>query len=135
MQKCGFTLISYCVLGRCLTFQTQIQDGHVKWKTSKMFYSMAELPGIDGEAIKFECNISPGFTTLQILQEIQDDLQKKNIKPEHFTDRIIFMSMLNDIEWAKRNIDETCISNSEEVKRFSRGHWTFVGLGDEKKRY
>ena len=34
---------------------------------------------------------------------------------------------------------EICMSNSEKVKeyakRFSQGHWKFLGLGDEKKWY
>ena len=34
-----------------------------------------ELLGIHGEAIEFEEKIFPGFTSLQILQEIQNDLQ------------------------------------------------------------
>ena len=53
--------------------------------------SHKELLGIDGEAIEFECNIFQGLSTLQILQIIQDDLRKRNIEPERFTDRIIFM--------------------------------------------
>ena len=61
-----------------------------------------ELLGIDGEAIEFECNIFPGFTSLQILQEVQNDLQKRNIEPEKFTDRIILMSMFNDIGWTRK---------------------------------
>ena len=63
---------------------------------------MGELLGINGEAIEFEWNIFPGFTSLQILQEIQDDLQKRNSEPEKFTDRIIFMSMFNDIDWTRK---------------------------------
>ena len=47
------------------------------------------------------------------------------------------MSMFNDIDWTQRGKSEKCISNSEQVKncakRFSRGHWTFPGPGDEKK--
>ena len=35
---------------------------------------------------------------LQILQKIQDDLRERNIEPEKFTDRIIFMSRFNDID-------------------------------------
>ena len=46
------------------------------------------------------------------------------------------MSMFNDIGWPQRGNSEKCISNSEQVKnyakRFSRGHWTFPGPGDEK---
>ena len=49
------------------------------------------------------------------------------------------MSMFNDIDWTKRGNSERCISNAEQVKnyaeRFSRGHWTFLGPGDEKKWY
>ena len=52
----------------------------------------------------------------------------RNIQPENFSDRIIFMSMFNDIEW-KTNDD--CMWNAEKVKnyemKFSQGHWTFLG--------
>ena len=65
------------------------------------------------------------FSSLQILQEIQNDLRKRNIEPENFTDRI-FMSMFNGTHWTIRRNDENCISNSEKVKeyakRFSQGH-------------
>ena len=76
---------------------------------------------------------------MQILQKIQGDLREQNIEPEIFTGRIIFMSMFDDIDWRKKGNDGICISNSEKVKeyakRFSRGHWTFLGPGDEKEWY
>ena len=63
----------------------------------------------------------------------------ETFEPEKFEDRITFMSMFNDIEWTQRGNSEKFISNSELVKsyakRFSRGHWTFLGPGDEKKWY
>ena len=97
--------------------------------------SYRDAVGLDGEAIDFEVKNFPGFTTLTVLQEIQMDLERKNIKPDNFKDRIIFMSMFNDIEWRKN--DENCISNSEKVKnhsnRFLPGHWTFLGPGSEKR--
>ena len=72
-------------------------------------------------------------------QKIQNDLRERNIEPETFTDRIIFMSMCNDNDWTRKGNDGICISNFEKVKayakRFSQGHWTFLGLGDEKKWY
>ena len=85
-------------------------------------------------------NVFPGLTSLEILQKTQKDLQDRNVEPEKFEDRIIFMSMFKDIEWTRRGNAETCISNSEQVKnyakRFSRGHWTFLlGPGDEKQWY
>ena len=41
----------------------------------KMDLSYKERLGIDREAIEFEWNNFPGFTSLQILQEIQRDLK------------------------------------------------------------
>ena len=38
------------------------------------------------------------------------DFSRKNIQPEELKDRIIFMSMFNDIDWKK--YDENCISNA-----------------------
>ena len=74
-----------------------------------------------------------------MLQKNQKDQQDRNIKPEKFEDRIIFVSMFNDIEWTKRGNPEQFISNSEQVKnyakRFPRRHLKFLGPGDEKKWY
>ena len=74
---------------------------------------------------------------MSILQEIQKDLARKNIQPEEFKDRIIFMSMFNDIDWKKN--DENCISNAEKVKnyamKFSQGHRDILGPGSEEKWY
>ena len=101
--------------------------------------SYAELLRNDGEPNEFEWNILPGLTSLQILQKIQDDLQGRLIEPEEFGDRIIFMSVFNDIDRTLKGNEGNCISNSDKVKtyaqRFSQGHWTFFGLGDEKKWY
>ena len=62
-------------------------------------------------------------------------METKNIKPEDFKDRVIFMSMFNDSKWEKK--DENCISNAEEVRnyamRFLQGHWTFLAPGSEEK--
>ena len=102
-----------------------------------MSASYKELLGNDGEPIEFEWNILPRFSSLQLLQKIQNDLRERSIEPEKFTDRIIFMSMFNDIDWTRKGNDGICISNSEKVKeyaeRFLQGHWTFLGPGDEKK--
>ena len=104
-----------------------------------MYPPHKELLGIDGEAIELEWNIFPGFSSLEILQKIQKDVDRKHIKPEEFTDRIIFMSKFNDIDWSKRGNDEICISDAENVKdyamKFLQGHWTFLGVGSEKKWY
>ena len=48
-------------------------------------------------------------------------------------------SMYNDIDWGKRGNKEDCIANALRVteygRRFTRGHWSFLGLGSEKKWY
>ena len=62
--------------------------------------------------IRVDC--FPGFSSLGIILRIQEDLARKNIKREEFTDRIIFMSMFNDINWSNRENDEKCISNAEK---------------------
>ena len=89
--------------------------------------------------MKNQLNSSGIFSPLEILQEVQKILQKWNINPEEFTDRIIFMPMFNDIDWTRKGNDGICIPNSEKLrntrKRFSRGHWTFLGPGDDKKWY
>ena len=64
--------------------------------------SFSELLGLDGEPIEFEWRIYPGFTALQILHKIQNDLEGAHIEPEEFSDRIIFMSMFNDIDLNKK---------------------------------
>ena len=43
-----------------------------------------------------------GFSSLQILQEIRNDLRKRNTEPQKFTDQIIFISMFNDIDWTRK---------------------------------
>ena len=63
---------------------------------------MEDFLGIDGEAKELEWNLFPEFTTLQNLQQIQKDLQSENTTPSQLFDMIIFMSMLNDIDWTKK---------------------------------
>ena len=43
--------------------------------------------------------IFPGFTTLGLLEEIQKLMKGVQCEPEHMNDRIIFMSMFNDLVW------------------------------------
>ena len=49
------------------------------------------------------------------------------------------MSMFNDIVWDSEGNNEICEYNSQTVakyvRKFSRGHWSFLGLGSEEKWY
>ena len=56
------------------------------------------LDTIDGELMEFEWNIFPGFTTLELVCEVQKFMSKMG-ELGRFQGRIIFMSMLNDIIW------------------------------------
>ena len=92
---------------------------------------------IDGEPMEFEWNIFPGFTTLQLSQEVKSLLLRLNETPENFTGRIIFMSMFNDVSCGSRDNETECESNARLVslfaKRFGAGQLSFLGLGSEKK--
>ena len=48
--------------------------------------------------MEFEWNIFAGFTTLQLVDEVQKFTNKMS-DPAQFQGRIIFMSMFNDIIW------------------------------------
>ena len=101
-----------------------------------MYLSYQEAVGIDGEPIEFESIFSQDFRHWEFFTRSKK-LKRKNIKPEEFTDRIIFMSMCNDIDWSKRGNDGTCISSASKgnAMKFLQGHWTFSGPGSEKKWY
>ena len=65
--------------------------------------------------------------------------EKDNILPESFKDRIIFMSIYNDIDWDRKGNEESCERNSSSVakyaRKFPKGHWSFLGPGSEEKWY
>ena len=100
------------------------------WDPETNYFS--ELTRIDGKPIEFEWKIFPGFTTAKMMDELQCD-------PADFKDRIIFMSMFNDIEWEARGNEELCGNNSrsgaEYARQFLRGHWSFLWPGSETKWY
>ena len=103
-----------------------------------MGLTFRELQGLNGEAIGFECEIFPGAKALAILHTIQADLQGKNIRLEKFSDRIIFMSMFNDIE-LERKVNEYSALTPRNIKEyasnFNDGHWAFLGPWEESKWY
>ena len=110
-QKYVSTLIPLCVgqmkdtPGATERWKGQVED-------LKKYSSYPDAVGLYGEPIEFEWKMFPGFSSLSLLREIQHDLVTKNIMPEDFKDRIIFMSTFNDIEWKKN--DEKCISNAKK---------------------
>ena len=112
-------------------------EDRLTWFKSSSAYRA--LDNIDGEPMEFEWNIFPGFTTLQLVREVQEFLSKLSVQPEDFTGRIVFMSMFNDISWRSKDNEKECELSAQLVslyaKRFSPGKWSFLGTGSEKKWY
>ena len=130
---------SVLCLGRIL----QHPDSNEAWKNRiagiQSGRSYRDYDGINGESTEFEWNIFPGFTTLQLCGKINDLLSDLGQTPETFTERILFMSMFNDISCDRKDNKDECLRNAESVKVFARrfgiGQWSFVGPGSEKKWY
>ena len=101
--------------------------------------SCRDYDAINGESTEFEWNIFPGFTTLQLCDEINDLLSYLGQTPATFTGRILFMSMFNDISCDRKGNKDGCLANAGVVKvlarRFGVGQWSFIGPGSEKKWY
>ena len=106
-KRSTYSQILYYVLERWTRTQCQIMHGKTDWSGSKV-HQNTELWTINGEPLEFEWNIFPGFTTLQLVCEVQEFLLKLSIQPEDFTGRIIFMSMFNDISWGSKDNEKEC---------------------------
>ena len=71
-------------------------EDRLTWFKSSSQYRA--LDTIDGEPMELEWNIFPGFTTLELVREVQK-LMSRMGEPAQFQGRVIFMSMFNDIIW------------------------------------
>ena len=100
-----------------------------------MCYTFRELQGLDGDPIDFEWKIFPGAKALDNLHTIQAELEGKNIKPEKFSDRIIFRSMFNDIELESKGNEDYCALTSRKIKEYASFFTMDLGPGEESKCY
>ena len=103
----------------CLGKVNENPQSNFAWEDKLMWFKSSSeyraLHTIDGEPTEFEWNIFKGFTTLQLVREVQEFLSKMSIQPEDFTGRIIFMSMFNDIIWGTEDKEAECIADSRLV--------------------
>ena len=93
------TVFSDSVL--CLGKMNQNPTSNTVWEQQLDWFKDSSqyraLDIIDGESIEFEWNIFPGFSTLELVQEVQKFMNKMG-DPEQ-SQGLIFMSMFNDIIW------------------------------------
>ena len=68
-----------------------------------------DMNRINGMPTEFEWKRFPEITTLGLLEKMQSLMRALQCEPEHFSDRIIFMSMFNDILWVAKGNDELCV--------------------------
>ena len=113
-------------------------EGACLFRLSSLFGKDAWTTG--GQAkVERSASIFPGVrhTTLQILKEIEEIMTGLQTIPEEFEDRIIFMSMFNDIDWTQKGNYKECFSNFDKVKDFEKkisvGTWSFLGPGEKEK--
>ena len=141
LQRTKVYVFSDSVL--CLGRILQHPESNEAWKkriegvmTEK---SYRDYDGINGEPTEFDWNIFPGFTTLQLCGKVNDLLSDLGEAPETFTERILFMSMFNDISCDRKGNKEECLANARVVKvlakKFGIGQWSFIGPGSEKQWY
>ena len=116
-----------------------LRTGRDKFNGTRKNNHFKEMNRIDGMPTEFEWKIFPGITALGLLEKIRQLLTDLQCEPEHFKDKIIFMSMFNDIAWVAKGNREQCVHNSQAVaefaRKFSRGHWSFLGPGPQEKWY
>ena len=109
-----FQILCYA-LERWTRTHNQIMHGKTGWCGSKSSSEYRALDTIDGEPVLFEWNTFPGFTTLQLVREVQQLLSRLSVEPANFTGRIIFMSMFNDISWGYKENEKECESSAQLV--------------------
>ena len=102
----------------CLGQMNQNPQSNTVWERQLSWFKDSSqyraLDTIDGEPMEFEWNIFPGFTTLQLLQEVHEFMTKMG-DPSQFKGRIILMSMFNEIKWRSEGNERECNANATLV--------------------
>ena len=95
-------------------------DPNAAWKNKIKWYSEnnhdKELNRIDGMQTEFEwySQDSRPWASSKRFQKMMEGFQ---CELEHFNERIIFVSMYNDIAWRENGNTETCVQNSTKVAK------------------
>ena len=76
----------------CLGKMNENPQSNIAWEDRLTWFKSSPecraLDRIDGEPMELEWNIFPGFTTLQLVREVQELLSTLSVEPEkfHWTD-------------------------------------------------
>ena len=141
-QKANVRIYSDSVL--CLgRMSSSRQEASEKWSNQvnefKMYCAAYEFYGIDGEAIEFERNISQDLQHCRSYRRPRKTCNARTWNQNDSVTGSYSCQCSTTLKWEKRNIEETCISNSERVKLYAQqipqDHWTFIGPGNEIKWY
>ena len=73
--------------------------------------------------IQFVWHVLPGASTIDTNKLVQSRLN--GLDPQLFEERIVFLSMFNDIDWTIKVKTEICLHNAKGVAAFAStlGHW------------
>ena len=133
-QKSTSSQILCCVLDQHSKANESWKD-RIGWIITDQSYR--DCDGISGEPTEFEWNIFQGLTTLQLCGKVTALLSSLGETPETVTERILFMSMFNDISCDGKGNEEECGANAKVVsilaRKFGIRQWSFIGPGSEKK--
>ena len=88
----------------------------IEWITTDQSYR--DYDGIHGDPTEFEWKHLPGFTTLQLCEEVNDLLSDLGETPETFTGRLLFMSMFNDISCDRKGNKEKNVWQMPESSKY-----------------
>ena len=115
-------------------------DPIATWKSKIEWYSennlFKNMNRIDGMPSEFQWKIFTGIMTLGFLEKIQNLMRDLQCEPEHFTDRIIFISMCNDIEWEQKETKKDVNTIQRQLRITLANSLAVIGLswGLDQKR-
>ena len=126
-QQNSSNLSSYVLRFYICVMESRIQihpiNGQQNWRTYGTNTDLSNKP----IWLLEKCNIFGSY--YQVLKT------RDGQNPESLDERIILMSLFNDIEWTKKGNTEICLHNAEEVAAFATqfkpGHWCFLGPASE----
>ena len=128
-----FTDSVFC-LGKMGDNPVESWKKQIQWNSGDNYFS--ELNRIEGQLMEFGWEIFPGFSTVGILNQIQQMMGELQCEPQAGSSSSQCLTTLYGIQKEMMNLHE---NNSKTIRkyaeRFPRSHWSFPGPGSEKKWY